>query len=127
MPKLGDYLSEHLSDQQRDPLHRLKDRGFDIVPTGKGNTIRIKKTGRDYGYINSTVIGKHGIFGYRFETFDGKDACPEELVDKMDDLFSEQYGGAISEWIWHRGKGNRKHKKYLVVTDIRLAEKILRG
>jgi hypothetical protein len=108
-PKLGRYLQEHLSTQQQAFLCCLKDKGFDIKPTGKKKTIRIKKDGRDYGYINATVIGKHGVFGYKFKSFDH---CPEEQVETIDVQFGKCYG-VESGWICHWGYGDRKHKKYL--------------
>lgn len=126
MPMLGDFLRGHLSAEQQSFLCRLKDKGFDIVTrTQQKNTIRIRKAGRDYGYINSTVIRERGVFGYKFERYDH---CPDKLADSIEIEFGERYGcGAKNGWICHPGHGNRKHRKFMVVTDTRLAYKILKA
>ena len=122
---LGDSLRRHLSAEQQSFLCRLKDKGSDIVTaTKQKDTIRIRKVGRDYGYINSTVIREHGVFGYRFGPYDH---CPDEFADNIEIEFGERYGyGAKNGWICHPGHGNRKHRKFIVVTDTRLAYKILK-
>lgn len=48
---------------------------------------------RNVGYVNSTVLRRHGVLGYHFARHGrAADACPEDLVDQIIDTFVAQYG-----------------------------------
>ena len=122
MPPDG-YKGRPLSDDQEKFLKLVRAKNFTTDVTGrKQGVIRIKKGARDYGYINSVVIQKHGIIGYRFELCGGnEDAVPDELV-RLVELLSALYP---DEWFCHPGYGDREKKQFLIVKSLRLAEKIL--
>jgi len=122
MPPDG-YKGRPLSDDQEKFLKFVRAKGFTTDVTGrKQGAIRIKKGARDYGYINSVVIQKYGIIGYRFELCGGHvDAVPDELI-RLVELLSALYP---DEWFCHPGYGDREKKRFLIVKSLRLAEKIL--
>ena len=109
-------IRKRLTTDQRTLLHDLENAGFGVVYTGKGQTLRIQKDGRDYGYINSTVIRKGGIYGHRF---DESDACPETLIDSINAQFGKPYG-FMTGWFCHTDLKYGEPKKYLVITDIQM-------
>lgn len=125
MSELDKYRGHPLTLDQKTFLASLKKKGFQILVTGSANkTIRIEKGDHNYGYINSTVLRFKGIFGYRFELFEGKDACPKRLEETIEKEFKNHYSFRTG-WICHFGTGSNRDNKYLIITDMDLANKVV--
>ena len=93
-------------------------------------TIRIMKGGRNYGYINGTVMRRGGIMGYRSPDDDQggyRDGCPAGKVTKAEARFRGLYQAKRG---WMRDpsdqprKLNGKHVFYLIITDLDLAKMV---
>ena len=122
-----DAKGKPLAQEQKNLLRRLPAKRIPVETTGTGKkTIRIG----ELGYINSTVIRYEGLLGLVCE---GIQRIPREFADAPDRygrtkilprfrLCSDYPNG----WIVCRGDRPPNDKnQYVIVTDIKLAEKIL--
>lgn len=91
---LSSYAGRDLPSQVVSLLDLLQRHGFRAVVTGGANkTVRIHHAQRNVGYVNSTVLQRHGVLGFHFATHGrATDACPEELVENIVQTFVTQYG-----------------------------------
>lgn len=133
---LEDFFEANLKPEQKQFLRRLTEAGFKIKYTGpKKQTIRIRKDGYDYGYINKSTISK-GFFGYKFNISPllsnrrASDHCPSSLVGEgneknleaaLEKYFTEKYG-FYDGWYLDQNKGTGKF--YVIISDLESATRI---
>jgi hypothetical protein len=120
---LSSYAGRELSPQVVSLLDLLQRHGFRAVVTGGANkTVRIHRAQRNVGYVNSTVLQRHGVLGYHFATHGrAADACPEDLVSNVIESFVTQYGIAAEALDLQRAA---RHT-YLIIRDPTAALKVL--
>ncbi|MEY2983474.1 MAG: hypothetical protein RLZZ568_91 [Cyanobacteriota bacterium] len=132
---MNEKLRKKLKPEHFELIERLKKLGFTVEAQKKGaQTLRIKKNGYNYGYINKNTVQKNGLFGYRFnlspfltdqKTFDH---CPHSIVGEgdvenaLENYFFKKYGFRDG---WHLEHNKSKGKFYVTINDIKLAELIL--
>ena len=120
---LSSYAGRDLSPQVVSLLDLLQRHGFRPIVTGSANkTVRIYRGQRNVGYVNSTVLGRHGVLGYHFAAHGrAADACPEDLVENVIETFVTHYGIAADALDLQRGASHT----YLIIREPTAALKVL--
>lgn len=134
---LEDFFEANLKPEQKEFLNRLANANFQLERTGpKKQTIRIRKDGYDYGYINKNTMAK-GFFGYRFNVSPllsnsrGSDNCPSSFVGEKDEktleagleLYFEEKYGFYDGWCLEYNKSRGAF--YVTITDLESAQLIV--
>jgi hypothetical protein len=134
---LEDFFEANLKPEQKEFLNRLANANFELERTGqKKQTIRIRKNGYDYGYINKHTMAK-GFFGYRFNLSPllnnsrATDHCPSSFVGEGDEkalkmaleLYFEEKYGFYDGWCLEHNKSRGTF--YVTITDFESAQLIV--
>ena len=87
------YAGRELAPQVTSLIDILRRHGFGVLICGGSNkTIRIHHGERRVGYVNATVLQRHGVLGYHFALHGrAADACPKDLVEKIVEIFVARY------------------------------------
>lgn len=123
----SDYNGPPFTEALLSFLPILERHSFSLVASGPSKkTIRIFRGGENRGYINSTVIQRHGVMGYHFSRHGrNADACPEHLAEDLIRYFSECYNCEPSAFIVHKGAGSNNGCTYLIFRDPQVALRVL--
>lgn len=128
MPKVvpSNYSGLELPPSIVNLLEILVDHGFTTKATGKAKTIQILRSGKQYGYLDSTVIRRKGVIGYHFGVppfLTSTNYVPSGFKEKE---FCRHYGCKTSEIRTDCDpRERRKHHSYLIITDATVAERVL--
>lgn len=101
--------------------------GCTFVRTGKGLTSRIKYSGIDLGYMNSSITQRGGCFGYRFRNVLTNTKDNDAAPSGAEALIRQRYGEGGSDGLsWYVGQGSNSHRRFLCINSLSTAEHILR-
>lgn len=130
MVQMDSYKGGKLGLEHRELQTCFENAGGSFYVTGNANkTIRLIKGGRNYGYINNTVLKQdRGVMGYRSPDSDKlgfKDACLAKYYNRAEALFSKRYS-TDGGWVRNPQRKPRLLKGqevyYLIITDLKLAK-----
>jgi len=112
--------------------------GCEVTRNVEGGTQRIVYAGIDIGWVDTSIRGKKGCFGYPFRPnpeisievkyYHGKnDGCPRtEDGTACERRFADYYGVDTRGLRWYDGRGERnENRKFICITDLEIAKRVL--
>lgn len=123
---LANYAGPPLPKRVQSFLSLLEGHSLQIVPTGSaGKSIRILSQDKNLGYVNSTVLQRGALVGYRFnETGYESDSCPKAAEPTLIADFCARYNCTPKDLDSHYGAGKNTGRLFLLIRDPTVALRV---
>ena len=122
-----EYQGHDLPDRFETLRHALAKHAFILTATGNAKkTLRVPHGDQNRGYINSTVIQRQGVLGYRFTGGErDSDSCPQERIERLEGEFCERYACSPKALDIYVGTGSIAGRTFQIFRDPQVAIRVL--